>query len=141
MRNTGIDSRQHVDNSNLIDADSLEKVICVNVRMWLTLRGQNQAALADYLGVKAATVSMKMNGRSVWSVPDLVNTANFLGTTPEALMDDSFLEKVSGVSSRAERLDSFQDTYAGSGVGRPRYFRMPELVECPGCDSNTRHLL
>jgi hypothetical protein len=36
-----------------------------------------------------------------------------------------------------ENLDSLQDTYAGSGVGRPRYFRMPELVECPGCDSNT----
>ncbi len=36
-------------------------------------------------------MSQKMVGRTGWSVTDLIGTADFLGVTPDALMDDSVL--------------------------------------------------
>lgn len=36
-------------------------------------------------------MSQKMVGRTGWSVTDLIGAADFLGVTPDALMDDSVL--------------------------------------------------
>lgn len=36
-------------------------------------------------------MSQKKVGRTGWSVTDLIGTADFLGVTPDALMDDSVL--------------------------------------------------
>lgn len=39
------------------------------------------------------SISNKMKGRIAWSVADLVKSADFLGTTAEALMDDSLMSQ------------------------------------------------
>lgn len=117
-----------------LDADHVESVISFNVKVMLTATGKSQAGLADYLGLRRSTISVKLSGKTQWSVPDLVNTANFLDTTPEALMDDSMMKAMN-------KMGVLQGASNPVGVTEPRYFLMPESSECPGCDSNARHLL
>ncbi len=117
-----------------LDPNQVENVISFNVKVMLTATGKSQSSLADYLGVRRSTISVKLSGKTQWSVPDLVNTANFLDTTPEALMDDSMMKTIN-------RMGIQQGSPASAGAAMPRYFLMPESSECPGCDSNARHLL
>ena len=117
-----------------LDPNQVENVISFNVKVMLTATGKSQSSLADYLGVRRSTISVKLSGKTQWSVPDLVNTANFLNTTPEALMDDSMMKTIN-------RMGIQQGSLTPAGAAMPRYFLMPESSECPGCDSNARHLL
>ena len=117
-----------------LDPNQVENVISFNVKVMLTATGKSQSSLADYLGVRRSTISVKLSGKTQWSVPDLVNTANFLDTTPEALMDDSMMKTIN-------RMGIQQGSLTPAGAAMPRYFLMPESPECPGCDSNARHLL
>ncbi len=117
-----------------LDPNQVENVISFNVKVMLTATGKSQSSLADYLGVRRSTISVKLSGKTQWSVPDLVNTANFLDTTPEALMDDSMMKTIN-------RMGIQQGSLTPAGAAMPRYFLMPESSECPGCDSNARHLL
>ena len=117
-----------------LDPNQVENVISFNVKVMLTATGKSQSSLADYLGVRRSTISVKLSGKTQWSVPDLVNTANFLDTTPEALMDDSMMKTINRMSIQ-------QGSLTPAGAAMPRYFLMPESSECPGCDSNARHLL
>ena len=117
-----------------LDPNQVENVISFNVKVMLTATGKSQSSLADYLGVRRSTISVKLSGKTQWSVPDLVNTANFLDTTPEALMDDSMMKTIN-------RMGIQQGSLTPAGAAMPRYFVMPESSECPGCDSNARHLL
>ncbi|WP_368491571.1 helix-turn-helix domain-containing protein [Bifidobacterium tibiigranuli] len=50
-----------------------------------------QSSLAEPLGIRQSSVSMKMKGNTAWSVADVVNAADFLGVLPEDLLDDSVL--------------------------------------------------
>ena len=118
----------------IFDAKQVENVISFNVKILLTARGKTQTDLASYLGLQRSTISVKLKGKSEWSVPDLVNTANYLGTTPSALLDDSMMRTMS-------KMGTLQGSQNQGGVTEPRYFLMPESPECPGCDSNARHLL
>ena len=117
-----------------LDPNQVENVISFNVKVMLTATGKSQSSLADYLGVRRSTISVKLSGKTQWSVPDLVNIANFLDTTPEALMDDSMMKTIN-------RMGIQQGSLTPAGAAMPRYFLMPESSECPGCDSNARHLL
>lgn len=45
-------------------------------------------------GVKRSTISVKLAGKSAWSVSDLVNAANFLDATPDELMNDAFMNEL-----------------------------------------------
>ena len=118
----------------LFDANQVENVISFNVKIMLTARGKTQTDLASNLGLQRSTISMKLKGKSEWSVPDLVNMANYLGTTPAALLDDSMMKTMNNMGA-------LQGSLKPGGVTEPRYFLMPESSECPGCDSNARHLL
>ncbi|MEE8761996.1 helix-turn-helix transcriptional regulator [Bifidobacterium subtile] len=88
-----------------LDATRVEETISFNVKIRLAALGLNQSALADYLGIKRSTISVKLNGKSVWTVPDLVNTANYLETTPEALMDDSMMSQMPSRNKNAAVAD------------------------------------
>ena len=70
-----------------------EAAIPTNVRVYLGLCGKTQKALGEALGITKSAMSMKMCGKVGWSVSDLVTTADFLGVTPSALMDDTILSK------------------------------------------------
>ena len=70
-----------------------ESAIATNVRVYLGLSGKTQKALGEALGITKSAMSMKMVGKVGWSVCDLVTTADFLGVTPAALMDDTILSK------------------------------------------------
>lgn len=109
----------------LFDATQVESVISFNVRILLTANGKNQTDLANYLGLQRSTISVKLKGKSEWSVPDLVNTANYLGTTPVALMDDSMMKTMNNMGA-------LQGSLKPGGVTEPQYFLMPESSECPG---------
>ena len=121
---------QEMDGSQQ-KAERVERIISTNVKMRLAAKNISQVSLAAYLGVRATTVSMKLKGKSSWSVPDLVKTATFLGTTPETLMDATFIEEMDSVKGSRQLAVSTQ----------PRYFASPDPYWCPGCDSNARHLL
>ena len=71
-----------------------ESVIAWNVKMLLTAQNKSQSALAAFLGIQRPTMTNKMKGRIAWSVADLVKSADFLGTTAEALMDDSLMSQL-----------------------------------------------
>ena len=93
-----------------LDAKQVEETISFNVKIRLAAAGRSQVDLANYLGVKRSTVSVKLAGKTPWSVPDLVNTANFLDTTPEELMDDTYMRQM-GYNEKA-----------AAGNTRPRLF-------------------
>ena len=73
-----------------------------------------------------------MVGRTGWSVPDLIATADFLGVTPDALMDDTILSKAEDGYTRTG-----DDTRAIANGAHLRYFALPDDgYGCPPSDSN-----
>ena len=122
-----------------LDANQVEKAISFNVKIRLAAKGLNQTDLAKYLGVKRSTISVKLAGKSAWSVSDLVNTANFLDTTPDELMNDVFMSEL-GMKKNQDQQDILVNTgtprhlvrseaegngTAPAGVARPRPFATP----------------
>ena len=75
------------------DTKHIEDTISFNVKVMLAFNGMNQTDLANALGMKRSTISVKLNGRIGWSAADLVKTANVLHTSPQALLDDSLMEQ------------------------------------------------
>ena len=70
-------------------------------------------------GVKRSTISVKLAGKSAWSVSDLVNAANFLDATPDELMNDAFMNEL-GMKKHQDRQG------VPVGAGTPRYPVRPE---------------
>ena len=99
-----------------------ESVIAWNVKMLLTAQNKSQSALAAFLGIQRPTMTNKMKGRIAWSVADLVKSADFLGTTAEALMDDSLMSqlKTGYTESTKPKYGVFAEkpgALVGAGVG------------------------
>ena len=106
-----------------VDPDYVERVISFNVKVLLAAKGHTQADLAGALGLTRSAASYKLSGKSVWSVPDVVRTANFLETTPEVLMDDSLMQRM-GVSDDAEAdMEKSAGNGGLSGESTPRGIR------------------
>ncbi|WP_171002885.1 helix-turn-helix domain-containing protein [Bifidobacterium moukalabense] len=106
-------------------AEQCEDTIIRNVRLYLTIRGISQASLANTLGIKAPTLSQKMTGKIAWSVADLVNAADFLGVTPQDLMDDSMVKSAEAKYGS----HTVKKTDAPVGAGTSRYLVEPEAEE------------
>ena len=113
------------ESSSFIGAEEealhMEKVVAWNVKMLLTARRASQLALAEALGIKKAAMSRKINGYISWSLADVVKAARFLGTTPENLMDDTLMKKMTDASS--------QDALVGAGS--PRFLVSPFNPDAP----------
>ena len=109
-----------------------EAAIPTNVRVYLGLSGKTQKALGEALGITKSAMSMKMCGKVGWSVSDLVTTADFLGVTPSALMDDTILSKAeAGYAKSAEYGFFAEKPGALVGAGSPRFLVSPFNPDAP----------
>ena len=111
-----------------------ESVIAWNVKMLLTAQNKSQSALAAFLGIQRPTMTNKMKGRIAWSVADLVKSADFLGTTAEALMDDSLMSQLK--TGYTESTKPKYGVYAEKpgalvGAGSPRFLVSPFNPDAP----------
>ena len=98
----------------------LESTITFNVKMLLTAYGYSQSSLAEAMGIGRSAMSLKMSGKTGWSVYDLVNASRFLKVSTEQLLDDSLMRRM-GVSDDAEA-DMEKSAVSGglSDDGTPR---------------------
>ena len=111
-----------------------ESVIAWNVKMLLTAQNKSQSALAAFLGIQRPTMTNKMKGRIAWSVADLVKSADFLGTTAEALMDDSLMSqlKIGYTESTKPKYGVFAEKPGALvGAGSPRFLVSPFNPDAP----------
>ena len=111
-----------------------ESVIAWNVKMLLTAQNKSQSALAAFLGIQRSTMTNKMKGRIAWSVADLVKSADFLGTTAEALMDDSLMSqlKTGYTESTKPKYGVFAEKPGALvGAGSPRFLVSPFNPDAP----------
>ena len=109
-----------------------EAAIPTNVRVYLGLSGKTQKALGEALGITKSAMSMKMCGKVGWSVSDLVTTADFLGVTPSALMDDTILSKAeAGYAKSAEYGVFAEKPGVLVGAGSPRFLVSPFNPDAP----------
>ena len=111
-----------------------ESVIAWNVKMLLTAQNKSQSALAAFLGIQRPTMPNKMKGRIAWSVADLVKSADFLGTTAEALMDDSLMSqlKTGYTESTKPKYGVFAEKPGALvGAGSPRFLVSPFNPDAP----------
>ena len=84
------------------------------------------------MGITKSAMSMKMCGKVGWSVSDLVTTADFLGVTPSALMDDTILSKAeAGYAKSAEYGVFAEKPGALVGAGSPRFLVSPFNPDAP----------
>ena len=88
--------------------------------MLLTAYGYSQSSLAEAMGIGRSAMSLKMSGKTGWSVYDLVNASRFLKVSTEQLLDDSLMRRM-GVSDDAEA-DMEKSAVSGglSDDGTPR---------------------
>ena len=105
------------------DAKYVEQVISFNVRMLLTALNRTQADLAKALGVTRSAMSIKLAGKSTWSVPDVVNTANYLGTSMESLIDDSLMRRMGVAQDTDADMEKSAVSDGLSDDGTPRGIR------------------
>ena len=111
-----------------------ESVIAWNVKMLLTAQNKSQSALAAFLGIQRPTMTNKMKGRIAWSVADLVKSADFLGTTAEALMDDSLMSQLkTGYTESTKPKYGVFAAKPGAlvGAGSPRFLVSPFNPDAP----------
>ena len=111
-----------------------ESVIAWNVKMLLTAQNKSQSALAAFLGIQRPTMTNKMKGRIAWSVADLVKSADFLGTTAEALMDDSLMSqlKTGYTESTKPKYGVFAEKPGALvSAGSPRFLVSPFNPDAP----------
>lgn len=111
-----------------------ESVIAWNVKMLLTAQNKSQSALAAFLGIQRPTMTNKMKGRIAWSVADLVKSADFLGTTAEALMDDSLMSQLKAgyTESTKPKYGVFAEKPGALvGAGSPRFLVSPFNPDAP----------
>ena len=111
-----------------------ESVIAWNVKMLLTAQNKSQSALAAFLGIQRPTMTNRMKGRIAWSVADLVKSADFLGTTAEALMDDSLMSqlKTGYTESTKPKYGVFAEKPGALvGAGSPRFLVSPFNPDAP----------
>ena len=109
-----------------------EAAIPTNVRVYLGLSGKTQKALGEALGITKSAMSMKMCGKVGWSVSDLVTTADFLGVTPSALMDDTILSKAEAAYAKSAEYGVFAEKPGALvGAGSPRFLVSPFNPDAP----------
>ena len=79
----------------------LESVIIFNIKMLLTARGYSQSSLAEAMGIGRSAMSLKMSGKTGWSVIDLVNASRFLNAGVEQLLDSSLMRQMGAHTEKA----------------------------------------
>ena len=101
-----------VINDSYLESVNTDQYIGERVMVWLKRCGKTQVQLGEYLGLKKAVISLKVNGRVGWSARDLAWTAAFLGVPLSELMPEESVE-----IAQKERDRSLEEN------GRPRGIR------------------
>ena len=117
-----------------------DEVLRYNIKMLLAATpGVNQTTLARVFNITTAGMSYKLNRPGRLSFKDVILIADELGTSVQALMDDSVYRRMNDWTLKNRKGAELGDDDR-MGDGRARYFLMPESSECPGCDSNVTFL-
>lgn len=77
-----------------------QRVVSWNVAALLADRKLSKASLATALGITRQSLYAKMKCSTVWTVPDLAETAEFLGTSVQSLLDDNLMKNVKASLNR-----------------------------------------
>lgn len=89
---TAIDITPDIITNAESHADYVQQVVSFNLGLLLaSKKGKSQSGLAKVLGVRPQTVSAMIQ-RQTCTVKQLVAAADYLDTTPEALMDDTVMQ-------------------------------------------------
>ena len=68
------------------DVDELTLRVSGEVRAWMARRGVKQQDLADRLGITQPSLSMRLRGRTRWTINDLVIVAETLKVPVSVLL-------------------------------------------------------
>jgi hypothetical protein len=112
-------------------ASYLMRVMSFNVQQLLTAQGKSQNELGEYLGMQSSGISLKLS-RNNWKLGEAIIAADFLGTTVDALTNDSLMRMLIG-DKKADQMLEGDD---GQQKRNPPK-RVPQL--CPHGDSNPGH--
>ena len=95
---TGVIPTDEVEESTV----RYERVVAFNIRQRLTAQHRSQRELADFMGLQTSAVSMKMTGKTTWSLADMVKAAAFLGVSLDDLTDDTIMVSMGAAPSKEE---------------------------------------
>ena len=59
----------------------IQKNLIRNILIRLTLKNLSQKNLAEGVGISIPSISLKMTGRTSWSLDDIVRVSEYLGTS------------------------------------------------------------
>ncbi|OZG51634.1 peptidyl-prolyl cis-trans isomerase [Pseudoscardovia radai] len=104
---TGVIPTDEVEESTV----RYERVVAFNIRQRLTAQHRSQRELADFMGLQTSAVSMKMTGKTTWSLADMVKAAAFLGVSLDDLTDDTIMVSM-GAAPTKEELEKAIETDA-----------------------------
>ncbi|MGN6128901.1 MAG: helix-turn-helix domain-containing protein [Nocardioidaceae bacterium] len=68
------------------EVDELTLRVSGEVRAWMARRGVRQQELADRLGITQPSLSMRLRGRTRWTINDLVIVAETLNVPVSTLL-------------------------------------------------------
>lgn len=61
-------------------------VVATEIKEYARLKGLTQGALAEKARISRASLSLKLNGRRAFTLPEIERIASALGTTPQDLI-------------------------------------------------------
>ena len=67
-------------------AGEMSRIVSMEVRAWMARRNLTQADLATALGISRQAVSLKLGGKTAWSVDDVAVVARVLEVPVTALL-------------------------------------------------------
>lgn len=70
---------QHKHKDFMDETSDIQKNLIQNIRIRLVLKGLSQKKLAQGMGISVPSLSLKMTGRTSWSLDDVVRVSSFLG--------------------------------------------------------------
>lgn len=65
----------------------IQKNLIRNIRIRLTLKNLSQKNLAEGVGISIPSISLKMTGRTSWSLDDIVRVSEYLGTSLSTILE------------------------------------------------------
>ncbi len=111
-------------------SERLQDVVTKNIRIRLALWGVTQATLADAMHMAQATLSLKLNRKTDWTLADIANAADFFREPSGNFVSTSTLDAIANDSDYQTQDASPSYSRESTGlVGSPRYLRKPDAAD------------
>lgn len=65
----------------------IQKNLIRNIRIRLMLKNLSQKNLAEGVGISIPSISLKMTGRTSWSLDDIVRVSEYLGVSLSTILE------------------------------------------------------